>query len=183
MPKKIKAIAVYCGSANGHREEYQEAAKTFADCLVKNNISLIYVGAKIGLMGVIADQMMKQNGEVIGIIPDHLAKWEVAHENITQLHVVSSMHERKSLIAKLADAFVMLPGGVGSLDEFFEIFTWARIKLHAKPFGMLNVANYFNHMINFIDHAVLEGFLRSDDRDLMIIENCPYQLLQRFLRN
>jgi uncharacterized protein (TIGR00730 family) len=181
MKQKIQSLAVFCGSMNGIREDYRLAAEQLADCLIKNEIALIYGGAKVGLMGVMADRMLQQGGKVIGIIPEHLVKWEVAHNDLTELHIVSSMHERKSLMATLADAFVILPGGVGSLDEFFEIFTWAKIKLHEKPFGLLNVANYFQHLLNFIDHAVAEGFLHASERAMMSIEYHPETLVRRFL--
>ena len=182
MKAKLNKIAVFCGSNHGIRQEYTEATNQLAKSLFDANISLVYGGANVGLMGVLANQMLELGGEVIGVLPQNLIEWEVAHRDITKLHIVPTMHERKVMMMNLADGFVMLPGGAGSLDEFFEVVTLAQLGLHKKPCGLLNTAGYYDLLISFLEHSVTEGFIKNGYRDLFMIENHPDQLLQRFLQ-
>lgn len=175
----MKSITVFCGSSNGFRQEYAEAAKTLARELVKENIRLVYGGGRVGLMGIIADEVMKNGGEVIGIIPEALDKKEVAHRGITELRVVGSMHERKAMMAELADGFIAMPGGIGTFEEFFEILTWAQLGFHDKPCGILNVANYYDGLLNLCENAVNEGFLRKIHSDLILADSDAVSLLEQ----
>ena len=175
----MKSIAVFCGAKMGNRNEYTSAAKTLAASLVKANITLIYGGTSVGLMGIIADEMIKHSGKVIGVIPDMLVDIEIAHTNLDELHIVKNMAERKELMMSLADGFVMLPGGAGSLDEFFEVVTLGYLKQHHKPIGMLNIENYYQHLIQFMQHAVDEGFFNSTTHQHIIIENNSDVLIKR----
>ena len=143
----MKRICVFCGSSEGSRPEYSAAAEEMAAELVRRNIGLVYGGSKVGLMGVIADAVLKAGGEVQGVIPEHLMALEVGHRGLTKLHVVQSMHERKALMADLSDAFVAMPGGFGTLEEFCEVVTWTQLGLHAKPCGILNVLNYYSPLL------------------------------------
>ena len=173
----MKRICVFCGSNKGAKPAYIEAAKSLGKVLVKKNIGLIYGGGKVGLMGVIADEVLASGGEVIGVIPQSLVNREVAHQNVTQMHIVNSMHERKALMADLSDGFMALPGGMGTLDEFCEILTWAQLGIHQKPCGILNVENYFTPLLAMFDHAMREGFLRDTHRALVIEATEPETLL------
>jgi uncharacterized protein (TIGR00730 family) len=164
----MKSITVFCGSSSGVRTEYAEAARDLAHLLVKKGIRLVYGGGNIGLMGIIADEVMKSGGEVVGIIPDSLDKKEVGHRGLTKLHVVTSMHERKAMMAEMADGFIAMPGGIGTFEEFFEILTWAQLGFHDKPCGILNVANYYDGLLALCDNAVAEGFLRPVHRQLIL---------------
>ena len=177
----IKNICVYCGSRPGRLPAYTEAATALAQVLVKHNIGLVYGGASIGLMGAVADEVLALGGDVIGVIPKALAHKEVAHPHLTQMHVTASMHERKTLMAELADGFIALPGGIGTFEELFEIWTWAQLGFHHKPCGLLNVADYYEHLIQFLDHVQAEQFVKKPTRDLLIIEDDPEALLTRFL--
>jgi uncharacterized protein (TIGR00730 family) len=178
----MKSITVFCGSSSGFRPEYAEAARELARLLVKQNIRLVYGGGKVGLMGIIADEVMKNGGEVIGIIPESLDKKEVAHRGITELRVVSSMHERKALMAELADGFIAMPGGIGTFEEFFEILTWAQLGFHHKPCGLLNVKNYYDDLLKLCDNAVHQGFLRAEHRQLIIESSDSQLLLEKMTR-
>lgn len=173
----MKRICVFCGSNKGAKPAYIEAAKSLGKVLVKKNIGLIYGGGKVGLMGVIADEVLAGGGEVIGVIPQSLVAREVAHQTVTQMHIVNSMHERKALMADLSDGFMALPGGMGTLDEFCEILTWAQLGIHQKPCGILNVENYFTPLLAMFDHAMREGFLRDTHRALVIEATEPETLL------
>ena len=175
----MKNITVFCGSSSGFRVEYAEAAVNLAHCLAERNIRLIYGGGNVGLMGVIADEMMRQGGEVIGIIPDALDKKEVGHRGITELRVVGSMHERKALMAELTDGFIAMPGGIGTFEEFFEVLTWAQLGFHGKPCGILNVAGYYDGLLALCDNAVGEGFLRDIHRRLILDESEAVSLLEK----
>ncbi len=175
----MKRIAVFCGSNLGNNSAFVSAAKELAKILVKNNLSLVYGGGKPGLMGEIADQMLKLKGNVIGVIPKTLVEKERAHTGIPDLRIVDSMHERKALMADLSDGFIAMPGGIGTLDEFFEIWTWAQIGLHKKPCAILNVDNYFNHLIKFLDQAVDEKFLLPVFREMILIEEDPDILVNK----
>lgn len=173
----MKRICVFCGSNKGVRAEYVSAAQAMGQALVKRNIGLVYGGGNVGLMGVIADAMLAEGGEVIGVIPQGLVAREVAHQNLTEQRIVSTMHERKALMAELSDAFIAMPGGMGTFDEFCEILTWAQLGIHQKPCGILNVENYFTPLLTMFDHAMNEGFLRDTHRALVIEAREPDALL------
>ena len=176
----MKRICVFCGSNRGVRSEYIEAAQDLGKVLVKRNLSLVYGGGNVGLMGVIADAVLAEGGEVIGVIPQSLVDREVAHQSLTKMHIVNSMHERKALMADLSDGFIAMPGGMGTFDEFCEILTWAQLGIHQKPCGILNVENYFTPLLKMFDHAMDEGFLRDTHRDLVIEATTPETLLDLF---
>lgn len=175
----IKKIAVFCGANLGNSAIYQNAAKQLADVLQAAGITLVYGGTKVGLMGVLADHILSKGGHAIGVIPKSLVEVEIAHDNLTELHVVNSMQERKAMMAEFADAFVMLPGGPGSLDEFFEMMTWTQLGFHAKPCGILNVNGYYDSLLKFLDHVVAEGFMKSIHRNIAIAENTADALIQK----
>ncbi len=177
---QIKKLCVYCGASAGSDYRYTEAAQQLAALFLNSDIGLVYGGGKVGLMGILADAVLGNGGEVIGVMPECLVEKEIAHSGITKLHIVASMHERKLLISDLADGFILLPGGSGSLDEFFEIVTWAQLGFHAKPCGILNVANYYDDLLKFLDNAVNKNFMKPIFRDMIIVENKPNDLLQRF---
>jgi uncharacterized protein (TIGR00730 family) len=181
-PHKLNSIAVYCGSSTGYNAQYTESAKDLAKLFVAENITLVYGGAKVGIMGILAEEILSRGGKAIGVIPQLLVNKEVAHDGLTDLFIVNNMHERKAMMADLSDGFMMLPGGPGSLDEFFEIFTWAKLGYHNKPFGILNTANYYDHLIQFINHSEQEGFLKTHERELVHIDACPQNLLDKFKR-
>jgi uncharacterized protein (TIGR00730 family) len=178
----MKSITVFCGSNSGFRNAYAEAARTLARIFAQNSIRLIYGGGNVGLMGIIADEVMRAGGEVVGIIPDSLDKKEVGHRGITELRVVSSMHERKALMAELADGFIAMPGGIGTFEEFFEILTWAQLGFHEKPCAILNIAGYYDGLLALCDNAVSEGFLRPAHRQLILEDSNPEFLLEK-MRN
>lgn len=175
----MKSLTVFCGSSSGVRREYADAAKHLARLFVERNIRLIYGGGNIGLMGIIADEVMKSGGEVVGIIPESLDQKEVGHRGLTELRVVGSMHERKAQMAELADGFIAMPGGIGTFEEFFEILTWAQLGFHDKPCGILNVAGYYDGLLALCDNAVREGFLRDIHRQLILDESEPQKLLEK----
>lgn len=176
----VERICVFTGSSPGAKDEYSAAATELAEELVKRNFELVYGGANVGLMGIVADRVLALGGRVIGVIPESLVEWEVAHRNLTELRVVSSMHERKALMAELSEGFIALPGGVGTLEETFEVLTWAQLGMHAKPCGLLNVAGFFDHLITFLDHIVDERFLKQVHRDLLLVDECADGLLDAF---
>lgn len=177
----INSICIYCGSSPGRIEAYGTAAQALAAALVSRNIRLIYGGAGIGIMGMVADQVLKLGGQAIGVIPKALAHKEVAHPNLTELHVTQSMHERKMLMAELADGFIALPGGIGTLEELFEIWTWAQLGFHQKPCGLLNVAGYYDALISFLDHVAAEQFVKPHHRAMLMVEADPQLLLDRYV--
>jgi uncharacterized protein (TIGR00730 family) len=174
----MKRICVFCGSSQGSRTEYQAAAEEMGTELVRRNIGLLYGGGNVGLMGIIADAVLRAGGEAVGVIPESIMAREVGHNGFTKLHVVRSMHERKALMADLSDAFVALPGGFGTLEEFCEVVTWTQLGLHAKPCGMLNVLGYYTPLLAMFDHAVGERFLKSENRALVMARESPSDLLQ-----
>jgi len=178
----MKNITVFCGSNSGFRNDYRQAAESLARLFVENNIRLVYGGGNVGLMGIIADEVMRAGGEVIGIIPDSLDKKEVGHRGITELRVVESMHERKAQMAELADGFIAMPGGIGTFEEFFEILTWAQLGFHEKPCAVLNIAGYYDGLLALCDNAVSEGFLRPAHRQLILDDSNPEVLLEK-MRN
>lgn len=176
----IKRICVYCGSHTGNRPEYINAAQQLARAMVGRNIGLVYGGASVGLMGTIADTVLSEGGEVIGIIPSGLFVREVAHTGVTELREVETMHERKAMMADLSDGFIALPGGLGTIEEFFEIWTWAMLGMHKKPCGLLNAGHYYDKLIDFIDHTVSEQFVNQKYRSMVFVEEDPDLLLQKF---
>ncbi|HEY4762987.1 MAG TPA: TIGR00730 family Rossman fold protein [Candidatus Sulfotelmatobacter sp.] len=174
----MRRICVFCGSSAGSRPEYGAAAEEMAAELVRRKIGLVYGGGKVGLMGSIADAVLRAGGEAQGVIPEHLMAREVGHNGLTKLHVVRSMHERKALMADLSDAFVALPGGFGTLEEFCEAITWTQLGLHAKPCGILNTLGYYSPLLQMFDHAVEERFLKPENRALVLARVSPGELLQ-----
>lgn len=177
----INSICVYCGSSPGRIEAYASAADELAEALVSRNIRLVYGGAGIGIMGIVADRVLALGGEVVGVIPKALAHKEVAHASLTELHVTHSMHERKMLMAELSDGFIALPGGIGTLEELFEIWTWAQLGFHQKPCGLLNVEGYYDSLIRFLDHVLAEQFVKSHHRAMLMVETNPIALLDRYV--
>ena len=176
----MNRICIYCGSSLGAGDVYIEAAKDLAGLLVSSHIGLVYGGATGGLMGVLADAVLDAGGHVSGVIPQALRDKEIAHQGLTELHVVKSMHERKSLMAVLADGFVAMPGGFGTLEEIVEVLTWGQLQFHSKPCGLLNVAGFFDDFLAFLDHAQDRGFLRPQHRDMLLVADTPAELLDRF---
>jgi uncharacterized protein (TIGR00730 family) len=173
----LRRICVFCGSSRGNREEYLAAAREVGTLLARRGIGLVYGAGNVGLMGALADAGLAAGGEVVGIIPEALVGWEVAHQGLTELRIVTSMHERKAQMADLADAFIALPGGFGTLEELCEVLTWSQLGIHAKPVGLLNVGGYFDPLLALFDHAVQEGFLRPTHRSLVLEERDPARLL------
>jgi uncharacterized protein (TIGR00730 family) len=173
----MRRVCIFCGSNNGARTVYVDAARAMGTALARRRIGLVYGGGRVGLMGVVADAVMAGGGEVIGVIPEALVAKEVAHEGLPDLRVVGSMHERKALMAELADAFVALPGGYGTLEEFCEVVTWAQLGLHRKPCGLLNVGGFYDRLLALFDHAVAEHFVRPAHRSLVLEEHDPEHLL------
>ena len=172
-------MCVFCGSSVGSDPAYRHAAATLGATLARDGRRLVFGGGRVGLMGAVADATLAAGGEAIGVIPQHLVDREVAHLGLTQLRVVSSMHERKATMAELSDVFVVLPGGIGTLEEFFEVWTWGQLGLHAKPYGLLNVAGFFDPLLRFIDHAVDQCFIRAEHRAMLVIEDDAEALLRR----
>lgn len=176
----MQRICVYCGASLGKRSGYTKAAHSLAQEMVNREISLIYGGASIGIMGQMANAVLSLGGEVIGVIPQALAAKEVSHNGLTELKVVDSMHERKAMMTDLADGFIALPGGLGTLEELFEILTWAQLGLHQKPCGLLNIDSYYDGLIKFLDHGVDEAFIKPIHRSLLQTSDSPGQLLDAF---
>lgn len=176
----MKRIAVFCGSADGASLEYKAGAALLGQTLAAQGIGLVYGGSSTGLMGTVADAVLQNGGEAIGVIPTLLEEREIAHTQLTELHIVGSMHERKAKMAELADAFIVLPGGAGTMEEFFEVFTWAQIGLHQKPIGLLNVARYFDPLVSFFDHMTDERFLQEQYRTMLLVDKSPERLLETF---
>jgi uncharacterized protein (TIGR00730 family) len=175
----MRRVCVFCGSSPGARPAYAHATAEVARLLADEGIGVVYGGGHVGLMGVLADTTMAAGGEAIGVMPQALVDREIGHTGITELRVVGSMHERKALMADLADAFIALPGGAGTLEELFEVYTWAQLGLHRKPCGLLDVEGYFSGLVGFLDHAVSERFLREEHRAMLIVEGDPRSLIDR----
>jgi uncharacterized protein (TIGR00730 family) len=175
----MKTLAVYCGAAHGVNPVYADAARLLARAMVDHNISLVYGGGKVGLMGVIADEVLRLGGEATGVIPRALVEREVGHAGLTRLFVVKDMHERKAMMADLSEGFIAMPGGMGTLEELFEMVTWAQLGIHAKPIGLLNVSGFYDGLRAFVGHQVAEGFVRPEHEDLMIADSDPDLLIQR----
>ncbi|HKJ34229.1 MAG TPA: TIGR00730 family Rossman fold protein [Balneolales bacterium] len=179
---KISRICVFCGSSSGANGHYKDAAIALGNKMIEHHIDLVYGGSSIGLMGTVADTILKQNGKVIGVIPEVLTKPEVAHHHLSEQHVVKTMHERKALMSDLSDAFLVLPGGFGTLDETFEIITWSQLGIHNKPIGILNIDDYFEPLFDFIVHAHKNGFIREKNMKLFFqaksIDECFTKMYQ-----
>jgi uncharacterized protein (TIGR00730 family) len=176
----MKRVCVFCGSSSGASSRYTATAQRVGALLAQRQTELVYGGGNIGLMGVLADTVLAHGGHVIGVIPQALMDREVGHTGLSDLRIVGSMHERKALMADLAEGFIALPGGIGTLEEFCEVLTWAQLGMHAKPCGLLNVDGYFDHLITFLDHSVEERFFRPEHRAMVLLETDPETLLNRF---
>jgi uncharacterized protein (TIGR00730 family) len=175
----MNRVCVFCGSSPGIRPEYADRTEEFAALLVADGIGVVYGGGGVGLMGKLADAVLARGGEITGVIPRALVDREIAHRDVEDMRMVDSMHERKALMADLADAFVALPGGIGTLEELFEVFTWSQLGLHRKPCGLLDVEGYYAGLAGFLDHAVRERFLRQEHRSTLMVEREPAALLER----
>ncbi|RMG16437.1 MAG: TIGR00730 family Rossman fold protein [Bacteroidetes bacterium] len=174
----MKTICIFCGSNAGQKPAYSRMAQSMGQLLASKQIGLVYGGGKVGLMGILADAMLAAGGQVTGVIPDFLMAKEVGHTGISHMHVVQSMHQRKQLMADLSDAFIAMPGGIGTMEELFEVFTWGQLGLHPKPLGLLNVAGYYDALTNFLDHMVDEGFLKAKNKNMLYIHQQPQALLE-----
>ncbi|MET7993075.1 TIGR00730 family Rossman fold protein [Amycolatopsis sp. NPDC005232] len=176
----LRRVCVFCGSSMGFTPAYAEAAAELGKLLAQRGIGLVYGGASVGTMGVVADAALAAGGEVIGVIPEALSSVEIAHAGLTELHVVPDMHQRKAKMAALSDGFLTLPGGAGTLEELFEVWTWAQLGLHSKPIGLVDVGGYYGPLVSFSDHMVTEGFLGAGYRDLLLVDADASALLDRF---
>jgi uncharacterized protein (TIGR00730 family) len=179
IKNNIRSICLFCGSSPGARDEYRAAAKHFGETLARENIRLIYGGGSVGLMGIAADAVLANGGKVTGVIPRMLMEKEVGHDSVTEMHVVETMHERKALMTEMSDAFIALPGGYGTLDELFESLTWLQLAYHTKPIGLLNVAGFYDGLIQFLDHARDERFLREMHRDSLQVDTDLVALIEK----
>ena len=175
----MKSVCVFCGSNMGARDSYAQAARVLGRTIAERGLHLVYGGALAGLMGVVADAALAAGGEVTGVIPSVLVEREIAHRGLTHLHQVGSMHERKAMMADLSDAFIALPGGAGTLEELFEVWTWGQLGHHRKPVAILNVDHYFDALVAFVDHQADERFMRREHRDMLIVESEAGRLLDR----
>jgi uncharacterized protein (TIGR00730 family) len=175
----VRRVCVYAGSNPGSHPAYAGAARALATTMAERGIGLVYGGGKVGLMGVLADTMLGAGGEAIGVMPRALIEREIGHPGLTELKVVDSMHERKALMARLSDAFVAVPGGIGTLEELIEVYTWSQLGIHDKACGVLNVRGYYDHLAALLDHAVAEGFLRPQHRAVLSVASEPAELLDR----
>ena len=176
----MKRICIFCGSSSGSRPEYLEVAREMGRMLVKRNIELVYGGGRVGLMGEIATTVLKSGGKVIGVIPRDLVDREVAFDDLPDLRVVGSMHERKALMAELSDGFIALPGGLGTIEEIFEVLTWGQLGIQNKPCGFLDVSGYYQRLISFLDHAVSQQFIETEHRAMILIDEDPETLIEKF---
>jgi uncharacterized protein (TIGR00730 family) len=179
----VKRVLVFCGSSPGRLPEYTEGARAFGRLLAERGLEVVYGGASVGMMGALADGALEAGGAVIGVIPNRLLESEVAHAGVTKLHVTESMHQRKALMSELSDAVVAMPGGTGTLDELFEMFTWSQLGLHRKPIGLLDMADYWQPLLTFLEHAVNERFLRSEHFETLLVERDAATLLDRLQRH
>jgi uncharacterized protein (TIGR00730 family) len=180
--RAVRRVCVFCGSSPGARPAYADAAEELARVLVAEGIGVVYGGTRVGLMGRLADAVLAEGGEAIGVLPEALVAKEIGHPGLEDLRVVGSMHERKALMADLSDAFVALPGGLGTVEELFEIYTWAQLGLHRKPCALLDVDGYYEGIVSFLAHAVEERFLREDHRAMLIVEREPRAMVERLIR-
>ncbi len=177
----MKSIAVYCGANPGANAVYADAARALGRALVERNVALVYGGGHVGLMGIIADEVLRMGGEVSGVIPQQLVDRELAHPGLTRLFVVKNMHERKAMMAQLSDGFIAMPGGMGTLEELFEMLTWSQLGIHAKPIGVLNVSGFYDQLVGFIGHALDEAFIKPEHGGLMMVESDPDALVKRLM--
>ncbi len=175
----MKSVCVFCGSSTGIRESYSENARLLGKVLTDNDVTLVYGGGNVGLMGIIADAVIEAGGKTIGVMPKSIAELELAHDNLTELYLVDSMAERKEMMAKLSDAFIAMPGGFGTLDELTEILTYNQLRICDKPMGLLNIDGYFDGLLEFFDHAVNERFVREEHRKNVIVADNPAGLLNK----
>jgi len=178
----FRRLCVFCGSSTGNRPAYRDAAEQLGLLLVERGIELVYGGGNIGLMGVLADTVLARGGRAIGVIPESLMAKKVGHTGLTELRIVNSMHQRKALMSDLADGFIALPGGFGTVEEFCEVVTWSQLGLQSKPCGLLNVENYYAPLLELFDHAVCEGFLHKKKRRLVLDDDDPAHLLEKMAR-
>ena len=179
FPGLLKTVCIYAGSLDGTRPEYRVGAEEFARLLASDGVGVVYGGGRAGLMGAIADAARSAGGHVTGVIPRQLVEREVAHQDLDDLRVVNSMHERKALMAELSDAFVAVPGGIGTLEELVEVFTWAQLGMHRKPVALLDLGGYYRGLVEFFDHAEAEGFLRPATRQMLVVDDDPARLIER----
>jgi uncharacterized protein (TIGR00730 family) len=177
----MKRLCVFCGSRTGTDPVFAEQTRRLGEAMVRRGLGLVFGAGHVGLMGVLADAVRAMGGETIGVIPRSLVERELAHQQLSELHTVESMHDRKALMAELSDGFIALPGGYGTLDEFFEILTWAQLKFHCKPIGLLNIAGFFDPLLAWIDGAIAADFVKAKNRDLMIVESDVERMLDRML--
>lgn len=175
----LKSVCVFCGSQQGARAEYLDAARDLARACAARDMLVVYGGGHVGMMGALADEMLANNGRIVGIIPRHLMRSELAHRGLTELNIVESMHDRKRVMAERSDAFVVLPGGYGTFEEMFEMVTWLQLRLQSKPIGILNIEGYYDRLLDFLRHAASEGFIRPEHWDLIIVEHGVELLLDR----
>lgn len=173
-------VAVFCGSSPGRSPAYEQQARQLGQVLLAKGVDLVFGGGHVGLMGILADTVMAGGGRVYGVIPRSLADKEVAHQNLTSLEIVDDMHQRKARMAELADGFIALPGGVGTLEELFEVWTWAVLGIHAKPVGLLNMDGFYTRLVDFIQHLVAEEFLADTYREMLLVDTDPGRLIERF---
>ncbi len=177
----MNSICVYCGSSYGIDIVYRDAAFLLGKILAEKNITLVYGGASVGLMGSVADGCLSSGGKVIGVIPDNIFNMEVAHHNLTDLRIVKSMHERKTVMFELADGFISLPGGIGTLEEFFEVLTWQQLGMHNKPIGLLNIGNFYDRLFSLLHHISDSGFMRREHIDCIVKDSDPEKLIKLLL--
>ena len=175
----MRSVCVFCGSNPGTRPEYRASAEATGELLARSGVRLVFGGGAIGLMGAVAAAAMRAGGEVVGVIPAALDRREIANRAVTELHIVDTMHERKAMMAELSDGFLALPGGLGTYEELFEVWTWAQLGIHAKPIGLLNVAGFYDPLLTFLASAAGEGFLRPEHLDLLVAETDPTALIER----
>jgi uncharacterized protein (TIGR00730 family) len=178
----MERLCVFSGSSPGAHADYARAAQELGGTLAASGVALVYGGASVGLMGVVADAVLEAGGDAVGVIPQALVDREIAHPGLSDLHIVSSMHERKAMMAELADGFVALPGGMGTLEELFEIYTWTQLGLHSKPLGLLDVRGYYAKLVAFLDHTVEERFMTAEHREMLVVEQRAEALLEAFRR-
>ena len=176
-----RALCVFCGANSGSKDSYRQAAKLTGRTLSGRGVGLVYGGGSVGLMGCVADAALAAGGEVCGVIPETLFNAEVGHQGVTRLEIVPDMHARKARMASLADGFIALPGGIGTFEELFEVWTWAYLGYHDKPVGLLNVDGFYDHLLDFLSHTVEQGFLRPGSRELLIVDDDPVRLIDRLL--
>ncbi|MDX2116778.1 MAG: TIGR00730 family Rossman fold protein [Planctomycetota bacterium] len=178
MPTTLSRLCVFCGAADGNRPSYRAGADRLGTEMARRGITLIYGGGSLGLMGGVADAVLQHGGQVTGVITTQLVAKEVAHKSLSKLHVVETMHQRKKMMADMADGFITLPGGLGTLDEFFEILAWAQLGIHAKPVGVLNIDGYFDGLLKFVEQMNIDGFLRINLREALRIDDDPARLIE-----